>query len=139
MKKLQNRKGFTLVELLIVLAIIGILVLVAVPRFAQTTEASKVRSLQANVRTIASAAGLYMADKNGTEPTTIQDLVDSNYLNDNLNDKPKDATYALANGTVTGQITLKKAITLADFPGVTDQTGNTPTTATAIQFAVKFA
>lgn len=65
-KKLSNKKGFTLAELLIVVAIIGILVAISVPIF--TTQLAKARRAtnQSNGRAALSAANnQYLAEGNG--------------------------------------------------------------------------
>lgn len=63
-KILKNKKGFTLVELMVVVAILGILVAVAVPVYNNVTTDAKAKTCAANVRTIESAITIYEA-KNG--------------------------------------------------------------------------
>ncbi|MBF7095761.1 prepilin-type N-terminal cleavage/methylation domain-containing protein [Alkalibacter mobilis] len=79
-KKLKkNRKGFTLIELIVVIAILAILALLAIPRFATTLENSKVKTDEANLRVIASAAQLHYAEV-GSYPADVDALVTGKYL-----------------------------------------------------------
>lgn len=55
-KKLNNKKGFTLAELLIVVAIIGILVAVSIPVFTSKLENARVATDMANMRAAKAAA-----------------------------------------------------------------------------------
>jgi len=61
-KRIHNRKGFTLIELIVVIAILGILTAIAVPRFIGTMNNSKLRADQASARTIVSAIGVGEAE-----------------------------------------------------------------------------
>ncbi len=59
----KNKKGFTLVEIMIVVVIIGLLAAIAVPAFNKVRENARVKSTQNNLRQIASAAQQYILDE----------------------------------------------------------------------------
>ncbi len=64
MKKMNEKKGFTLAELLIVVAIIAVLVAVAIPVFTAQLEKSKIATDKANVRSFyAEQVTAYMTDE----------------------------------------------------------------------------
>ncbi len=66
-KKSQNKKGFTLAELLIVVAIIAVLVAIAIPVFSQQLEKSREATDIANVRSAyAEVVTKYLADNSIT-------------------------------------------------------------------------
>ena len=60
----QSRKAFTLIELLIVVAIIAILAMIAVPNFLEAQTRSKVSRVKSDFRTIATALEAYRVDYN---------------------------------------------------------------------------
>ena len=62
---MHARKGFTLVELLIVVVIIGILAAVAIPKFADTREKAYLSAMRADLKRSITVAEAYFAD-NGT-------------------------------------------------------------------------
>ena len=58
---IKNRKGFTLVELVVVIAILGILAGLAIPRFMDATASARGARIVADMRTIDSAIMMYNA------------------------------------------------------------------------------
>ena len=69
--KKGKKKGFTLIELMIVVAIIGILAAIAVPKFAQMLEKSREGATKGNLSAIRSAVTIYYSEKEGVWPTDI--------------------------------------------------------------------
>jgi prepilin-type N-terminal cleavage/methylation domain-containing protein len=60
----NNRKGFSLIELLIVVVIIGILAAIAIPKFANTKEKAYIAQMKSDLKNLASAQESYFADRN---------------------------------------------------------------------------
>ena len=66
----RNRiKGFTLVEILIVVVILGILAAIVIPQFTNASQSAKASSLQSQLQTIRSQLELFQLQHNGTYPT----------------------------------------------------------------------
>ena len=117
-KAKKNQKGFTLVELMTVVLIIGILVIVAIPVFNNVTHNARVKAHLSNIRIIegavemqktSTADGNYSGGAVGTDGTGFAATMD-----EYMEAWPVDpGTYDLADtGVLTANPT--KAATLAD-------------------------
>ena len=70
MKKIKNTKGFTLMEMLIVVAIIAILIAIAIPTFTAQLEKAREAADIANIRSAYSEAMVKYLDGDATPATT---------------------------------------------------------------------
>jgi len=68
-----NARGFTLIELMIAVAIIGVLMSIAVPLYANVTARSRVAKAQADIRSLVSAVSMYQSHMS-VLPNALADL-----------------------------------------------------------------
>jgi prepilin-type N-terminal cleavage/methylation domain-containing protein len=75
---LKTKRGFTLIELMIVVAIIGILAAIAIPKFSQLITKSNEANTKGNLGAIRSALSIYYGDMEGWYPAdTLAALTNS--------------------------------------------------------------
>ncbi len=66
---MQAKRGFTLVEILIVVVILGILAAIVIPQFTQASTEAKLNSLTSDLQTLRSQIELYKVQHNDIAPT----------------------------------------------------------------------
>ncbi len=75
----MRRGGFTLIELIVVMAIIATLLTIALPRYFGSVERSKEVTLRQSLNVMREAIDKFNAD-NGRYPEKLQDLVEKRYI-----------------------------------------------------------
>lgn len=97
----SKQAGFSLIGILVALAIIGLMASVAVPRFTSTIMTANTAKVQSDLTTLDAAIAVYELEK-GYAPTKLEDLAE--YVNDLSSLKPPKGDCRLKEGKT---ITLK--------------------------------
>ncbi|WP_269543048.1 type II secretion system protein [Cerasicoccus fimbriatus] len=94
----KSKKGFTLVEIMIVVVIIGLLAAMAIPAFQKVREQSREKAITNNLRQIASAGQQYILEEGVTQATYAQ--LEGDYFNEisAVADETYTAITVLENG-----------------------------------------
>lgn len=79
MKVKSNTRGFTLIEMLIVIVVMGVLMALALPMYNQSITRTKEARLKHNMATLNDVVQQYSLDKKKA-PQQLQDLIDQGYL-----------------------------------------------------------
>ena len=110
--KRQQQDGFTLVELMVVIVIIGILVAIALPNFIGATDRARMANVKSNGHTVQTMLEAYAVDFNGKYPSTVagltQEAQTGSYFKQLTN--PFDGTTTNAMVDFTGTFTVGGAV-----------------------------
>lgn len=75
----HRRTGFTLIELIVVMAIVALLASIAAPRYLRSVDQARENSLRSSLAVMRQAIDQFAADR-GRYPQSLQELVDQRYL-----------------------------------------------------------
>jgi general secretion pathway protein G len=105
-------RGFTLIELMVVMVLIALLLTIAVPRYFGTIDTGKASVQRQNLSAIRDAIDKYYGDV-GKYPETLQDLVDKKYLRsipvDPITNLPNWVTVPPTDPNLTGVYDIHSA------------------------------
>jgi len=101
---MRKFRGFTLVELLVVLAILATLLSIVAPRYSGSVDRAKEAVLKENLSTVRDAIDKYHADT-GSYPESLESLIEHKYLRKMPLDPITDSTTTWVFVPPTGPIT----------------------------------
>lgn len=82
-QSLKNQAGFTLIEMLVVVIILGILAMIIVPQISVSTDDARLNSLQTNLNSLRSAIEVYAAQHANRYPGTYSEADGTTAVPDN--------------------------------------------------------
>lgn len=96
---MRNKRGLTLIELLIVVIILGALAAIAIPRITTSATTAKINTCKTNVDTLNTAIEMYKIDT-GAYPADLATLTaDANYFPEGSPSCPFGTAYSYSTST----------------------------------------
>jgi general secretion pathway protein G len=116
MRSKLGTKGFTLIELIIVITVIGILVGLGLPQFRNATKRAREAALKENLFTLRKLINQYYVDK-GKYPQSLLALVEEEYL---FRIPPDPMTKSTETWVEIPQVLTMEEMTTGTMPGIVD-------------------
>ncbi|ODU66875.1 MAG: type II secretion system protein G [Rhodanobacter sp. SCN 65-17] len=118
----MKRDGFSLIELMVVMAIIAVLVSIALPRYQGSVENARLVALKSNLRVMRAAIDRYHDDK-AKFPASLQAMANEHYLKDVPVDPITDSAQTWVpqeetEGDTTGVVDVHSGAKGADARGI---------------------
>ncbi|QZY56986.1 type II secretion system protein [Crassaminicella profunda] len=125
-KRMKNKKGFTLIELIVVIAILGILAGIVVPKFGGFTEKAKVEADKTACKTIQTAVlvALTNEDISGTGTITINNTGDTKFEKSDAITVKSDTTLKAVMENLLGSDVKAQAKNKTKFEATIDAKGD---------------
>lgn len=109
---IKKSKGFTIIELMVVVVIIGILVAISIPNFITVRERATTAGVKTNMHTYQTLVEMYSVEWTGMYPQTPQEMkngaIEKNYwkiIKNPFTNLPDDGTTTITSVSTNGDIT----------------------------------
>lgn len=104
--RVRNEKGFTLIEMMIVLLVISVLLIITIPNVTKHNSKINNKGCEAFVQMVQAHVQAYEIDKR-KKPASIQALIDEEYLNEGENTCPNGAKIMIS---TDGRVSAEEAM-----------------------------